>query len=929
MRRALEARVRMVFSASLLGAWYGAQNAQGLALSSARPSAPAQQAGAQPDSRESGVLPPWDPRGEIVALDALRRSVLADGTFFDDTYGRFADLEVSEDEKKLFALHQGLRKLQSLAAAAGEKTASDTDRGFWQRRFGEGLDQLSAYFDGLDLDGVSVLKGEDLAKAESALAISRGKSEYLGGVVHTGAFDAPVDALSAAMDFTITVRKNGVDTDVAISLAADAGRTLDDFVTAVNTELESAGMLTRLSRVRIGEPDENGLVQGDNWGFKVEGILTERISFASASGAPAVYTAGNSGAGETAAGQLSKFIDLASGGTLGFARRIEADPTVSETTSEDGETTSSETANPMSVHATARGANGEIYVVGQAASSVDGQQIKGEGDLVLMRYDTTGKRVWTRTLGAAGEASGAAVAVDGSGNVVVAGSVKGALGDTTEPGGTDSLVVKFSGDGVEQWARRFGGSADDAAATVSLAADGTVFIGGQTAAPFGGVAGGGGTDGYVRALGADGATLYTRAVESGAGTERVRASALAADGGLILASEVDGRAVLTKYAAGDDGTGAAEWMLDLGDLDGGRIGGLAVGDDGAIYLSGAAGANFQTGSQINTNQGGRDAMLVRISEGPAPGQAEVDYTSFLGSAEDNSASSVTVSGDAVYIAGKTSGALPGAAQVGGRNAFAAGFDAATGTVQWAQQVSGRGGLSEAAGVVVDPTGDGVLDRLGLPSGAVAYADSRVITARSSVREGDHFFVSVDGGRKRKITIDADETMRSLTFKLNAVLVLDANADVRRSSSGDMLRITPKEGVTVTLSAGGEGQDALSGLGLPEGSIRGKASLLDRDGDSTSDAPKVFALELNKPLSITDRDTALAAGEALSDAVSKVQRAHRELTMDPALEELLEGPQAGRRGGPVPAYLQAQLANYSAGLERLNAGGGGGQTLALF
>ncbi|MFW5661384.1 MAG: hypothetical protein ACOC05_08360, partial [Oceanicaulis sp.] len=297
-----------------------------------------QQAGAQPDSRESGVLPPWDPRGEIVALDALRRSVLADGTFFDDTYGRFADLEVSEDEKKLFALHQGLRKLQSLAAAAGEKTASDTDRGFWQRRFGEGLDQLSAYFDGLDLDGVSVLKGEDLAKAESALAISRGKSEYLGGVVHTGAFDAPVDALSAAMDFTITVRKNGVDTDVAISLAADAGRTLDDFVTAVNTELESAGMLTRLSRVRIGEPDENGLVQGDNWGFKVEGILTERISFASASGVPAVYTAGNSGAGETAAGQLSKFIDLASGGTLGFARRIEADPTVSETTSEDGET---------------------------------------------------------------------------------------------------------------------------------------------------------------------------------------------------------------------------------------------------------------------------------------------------------------------------------------------------------------------------------------------------------------------------------------------------------------------------------------------------------------------------------------------------------------------------------------------------------------
>ncbi len=917
----------MVFSASLLGAYYNAQAAQSLALSSSRAPAPQQTPNGQTTSRDSGVLAPWDPRGEIVALDTLRRSVLADGNFFDQSYGRFADQEVSEDEKKLFALHQGLRRLQSLASAAGEKTASETDRAFWQRRFGEGLDQMSTYFDGLGLEGVSVLKGEDLSKAESTLAISRGRSEYFGGTMHTGAFDAPVDALASAMDFTITVRKNGVDTPVNISLGSDANRTLDDFVTAVNTELETAGMLTRLSRVRLGEPDENGIVPGNNWGFKIEGILTERVSFTEAGGAPAVYTAGISGTGDTAAGQLSKFVNLAGGGELDFAKRIEADPTVTESTSEDGETSTSQTTNPMEILATTRGPGGEIYVVGQATSSVDGQEIKGEGDLVLMRYDTTGKQVWTRTLGAAGEASGASIAVDSSGNVVVAGSVKGALGETTQLGGSDSLVVKFSGDGVEQWARRFGGAADDKANTVSLGADGTVYIGGETRSPFGGVANGGGSDAYVRALGADGSTLYTRGVETGAGTERIKASALASDGGLIVAAEVDGRAVLTKYAAGDDGTGAAAWTLDMGDLDGGRIGGIAVGDDGAIYLSGAAGANFQTGSQVNANQGGRDAMLVRISEGG--GSASVDYTSFLGSAEDDSASSITVSGASVYIAGKTSGTVPGATQVGARNAFAAGFDAATGAVQWTQQVSGRGGLSEASGIMVDPAGDGVLDRLGLPSGSVAYADSRVITARSSVREGDHFYVSVDGGRKRKITIDSDETMRSLTFKLNAALVLDANADVRRSANGDMLRITPKEGVTVTLSAGKEGQDALSGLGLPEGGLRGKASLLRRNEDTTSDAPKVFALELPKALSIADRDGALAAMEALSNAVSKIQRAHRELTTDPALKALLDGPQAGKRGGTVPAYLQAQLANYSAGLQRLNGGGGGGQTLGLF
>ena len=545
-----------------------------------------------------------------------------------------------------------------------------------------------------------------------------------------------------------------------------------------------------------------------------------------------------------------------------------------------------------------------------------------------MRYDTTGKKVWTRTLGSGGEASGTSISVNASGDVVVAGSIKGILGTTTELGGTDSLVVKYSADGVEQWAKRYGSTSDDQVNSVTVADDGTVYLAGQSSGNLGGVVNQGGVDGYIRALDANGNTLYTRAAEAGAGTERAAATAVAADGGLLVASEVDGRAVLTKYAAGDDGTGTPAWTIDMGDLDGGRIGGIDVGDDGSIYLAGAAGAGFAPGITVTANSGGRDAVVVRLSETGGGTGVQVDYTTFLGTAEDNSANGIEVTGGVAYIAGKTSGALPGSTQSGDRNAFAAGFDAATGALQWTQQVSGRGGLSEAKGIVVDPGGDSVLDQFGFPSGKVSYADSRVITDRSSVREGDHFFIQVDGGRKRKITIDADDTMRSLTFKLNAVLVLDGNADVRRSQAGDQLRITPKEGVTITLSAGGEGQDALSGLGLPEGSLRGKASLLDGPtDDSTSDAPSVFALELPRTLDISTRDAALKTLDALSAAQSKVQRAWRDLTMDPALRNLLEGG-PGNRGGTVPAYLSSQIANYSAGLQRLNAGGGG-STLGLF
>ena len=928
----------MVLSAGLLGAWYGAQNAQSLALSGGARPASAQQGPqgqqGQPaagQSRSDEVRPPWDPRGEITALETLRRSVLADGRFFDSTLSNFSSLDVSEDEKQLFALHQGLRRLQSLSAASADKAASDVDRAFWARRFDEGVAQLNGFFEDMELEGVSVLKGEELSKAESALAISRGRSEYLGGVIHTGAFDAEVDNFQGSAAFTITVRKNGVDTDIAIDLA-DMGatpRTLDNVTAHINTRLENAGMVSRIERARIGEPDENGIVPGNNWGLKINGVLTERLSFSSASGAPAVWTAGVSGAAETAGGQLVKYVDLAGGGSAAFAKRIEADPTVTETTNADGETVTSADSNPLEVRAAARSADGGLYVLGETTSAVDGQSIKGERDLVLMRYDTTGKKVWTRTLGAAGEASAASIAVDGSGDVIVAGSVSGTFGTSTQLGGTDSLVAKFDADGVEQWAKRFGATADDQVNTVTVGDDGTVYVAGETNSALGGVASQGGTDGYIRAFGPDGATLYTRAAEAGAGTQRAKAAAMASDGGLIVASEADGRAVLTKYAAGDDGSGAPAWTVDLGDLDGGRIGGVAVDDNGDIFLSGAAGAGFAPGPVVDANAGGRDAVLVKLSETGGGTGANVDYATFLGGAGDNSASAITVADGKAYLAGKTSDALPGATQIGARNAFAAGFDAATGAREWVRQVSGRGGLSEAAGVMVDPGGDSVLDRFGLPAGEVRYADSRVITARSSVREGDHFHVSVDGGRKRKITIDADETMRSLTFKLNAALVLDGTADVRRSAEGDMLRVKPNEGVTVTFSRGGEGQDALKGLGLVEGAVTGKASLLDADEETDSAAPSVFALELPDSLSIADKDSALAASEALSTAQSMVQRAWRDLTMDPALKDLLNGPKAGDRSGTAPAYLQARLANYSAGLQRLNAGGGGGSTLALF
>jgi hypothetical protein len=909
------------FDFSALTGWYQAKNATRLA--NLTPRASGVSAGeANPAARQgAGVLPPWDVRGEITGLDEVSRKVLAGGNFFDSKLSEFSGTDASTDIKSLFAMHQGLRRLYALANEAADKTTIDSRRSFLDRRFNEGLGQLDSFFQDIDLQGVSVLKGEELSKAESSVAVKRGLSEYTTGIIHSGDFDAEVATLTGDVQFTVSVKKSGVTTAINIDLA-DMGatvRNLDNIAAHINSELEAAEMISRFERVKIGEKDENGIVPGNNFGFKISGASTEVLTFSAASASPAIYIAGNSGLGDTAAGQVVKLTDIASGTpTSEFSRRLEAGADEITTVDNDGKEKTTTEANPLEISATALGQDGAVYVLGKTSAGIEGRVVKGESDLVLQKIDSTGKTVWTRTLGASDEAAGASLTVDANGDIVVAGSVQGALGETTDIGGTDSFVAKFDAAGVEQWLQRFGGTGNDRPAAVTVADDGRIFVAGQAATAFGGEGHqGGANDGYVRAFNADGTLDFTRRIGA-SGNERAEAVAIASDGGLLVASNEDGRAILRKYDSAD-GNSAALWEVDLGDMEDGAIGGLTVdGDD--IYFAGSAGAGFAPSAPLTAHSGGRDAVVVKLTDGATPA---TQWTQFVGSDADDSASSIQVSGGKVYIAGKTTGELSGATQNGTRNSFAASIDATTGTTDFATQISGRGGVSAATGIAIDPDGDSILDDLGLPSGTLAYADTRVVTDRTSVRDGDFFYLSVDGGRRKKITIDADDSMRSLTFKINAALVLDGSGDVGRTKAGDILRITPKPNVTIELFAGSEGRDALAGLGLKPGAVTGKESFLDRD--KTSAAPKVFALELSADFSLANRERAKVASKALEDAMNIVQRAYRDLTTPQALKDLLNGEGKGNKGGSVPAYLSAQIANYSAGLARLQSGGpaGGG------
>ncbi len=879
---------------NLLASWYIARGnaqaaaAQGPQLSGASSSKPA----------TAKVIAPWDPGAPPSPSETLKRRALASGSFLDakDLEG-YSDTKAPQDHKQLFALHQALKKLQAVAAEAADKTTSEFRRSFLDRRFSEGIAQITEFLATSTFTAVGVAAGKERTSIEAEQVIPRGKDVFQTKVLHEGAFDAEVDAFQGDRAFTITARKNGVDVNVEIDLA-DMGatpRTMDNVVSHINTKLADAGFVSRFKRVKIGEPDKNGVVPGQRFGFEIQGSAAEKLTFsASASAEGALYLAGTSGKpnkelDQTSAGQITKLAGLDDGApTAAASARL-------ETVESDLD------AQGLKINAAQAGPDGSMFVLATSdLSPTDSGAIRGDTDVVLAKYDSTGRRLWTRVLGASEKAEGTSLAVGTDGSVTVAGVMTGDFGATIAKGAKDGFVTKYNAAGTEVWTQRLGGLYDDSVDAVAMGSDGTIYVAGRTK---GGVAAthGGGSDAFVRAINPNGTTKWTRQFGDG-DEERATALAIADDGGLLVASVEAGEGLLRKLSTAD-GVSAPVWEHSLGQLDEGSINAIHA-DASGIYLTGAARSGMTLDGTLQAHAGARDAFVIGLDDGATP---TVRFETFLGSAAEDVARDIVVADGSVYVAGYTDGSLPGGGTLNGsRNAFAAKLDAASGALDWTTQITGRGGFSEGAGLVFDADGSSDLDTFGLPTGVLVYQDDRAISQRTSARAGDHFYISVNGGHKRKITIDADDTVRELTFKINAALVLDGEASVFRAAEGDQLKIKPKPGVTIGLSAGGAGQDLLAALGLEAGVVTAPSD------DKTVEKVKTFGLELSQKLGLNDRTAAEAALKVIDGAMTNVRSAYRYVTRDLELEKTLaKAPQ-----GQAPAHMLAKIASYQDALARL-------------
>ncbi len=143
---------------------------------------------------------------------------------------------------------------------------------------------------------------------------------------------------------------------------------------------------------------------------------------------------------------------------------------------------------------------GGVYMTGSASSASNiattgAHQVTygASGDAFLVKFDSSGSRIWATYYGGSGDDQGWSVACDEADNVYTVGQTASASGiasqgvhqGTNGGGAYDAYIAKFNGNGQLHWATYYGGSGSDEGWGVTCNKKGYIYITGRTGSSTG------------------------------------------------------------------------------------------------------------------------------------------------------------------------------------------------------------------------------------------------------------------------------------------------------------------------------------------------------------------------------------------------------------------------------------------------------------
>lgn len=413
-----------------------------------------------------------------------------------------------------------------------------------------------------------------------------------------------------------------------------------------------------------------------------------------------------------------------------------------------GNETGGTTARDVAVDAA-----GNTYLSGEFSGTVDFDPARthpgdadvltasGPSDIFVARYAPDDSLVWARRMGGDGThpqgfpESGQSIAVDGAGNVCVAGVFLGTADfggvSRVSAGNFDGFVSKLDGNGQFLWTNRWGTTSDERAVSVGVDAAGNVYTSGARITPGTNVVGSNGHD--VLRFSATGNAQWAKWV----GTRTSSSSgdmAVDAAGNVFVASTFQGTVDFDpgpKTRSSSSGyypngfvlkltsAGAFGWVSTFAGQGSGSAAGfsfpqsVALDGDGNVvvggYYSGPVDFNPGTGTTTLPTVGG--GFITKLTN-----NGSLAWAKALEKDTTNGSSNVFVYGLAADAAGSiyATGSLTGTADfdpgagsstrtsAGGSDAYVLKLDAA-GNFGWAETFGGTG-ADFGSGIAVDAAG---------------------------------------------------------------------------------------------------------------------------------------------------------------------------------------------------------------------------------
>lgn len=283
---------------------------------------------------------------------------------------------------------------------------------------------------------------------------------------------------------------------------------------------------------------------------------------------------------------------------------------------------------------------------------------------------TCEEELWYRRFGDPQDQFGRAVAVNPAGEIAIAGSFLGAIdfGDFfLTDSGNDAFVAKLDIDGHPLWAQQIGGEGSQTILAIAVDGTGSVIVTGSFSGTLT-VAGqpfvADQVDSFVVKLSPQGDLVWVRTV-AGTKTQTVRSVAVDAAGNIVVAGFFDGTADfdgsmvpsagnLDAFVAKLDPNGALVWARTYGDAAEQRATAVGVDASASVFLAGHFLGKIDLGDGPSPPASSNSAFVVKI--GP-DGNALWGRTFATALASGKVSSLAVQSAGSVVIGGEISGTL--------------------------------------------------------------------------------------------------------------------------------------------------------------------------------------------------------------------------------------------------------------------------------